>query len=428
MLKVKNNQVEFCPHDPLWEKEAEKAINILKNIFKEYAVDIQHIGSTAIKKIKSKPIIDIAVGITDIKTINLFKSQMRVNGFIYNAKSDNNRQLFFKTNNLNNRTHNIYIVNYNSNFWYEYIVFRDYMNINENKAREYETLKLTMNGKYKYALPTFIKAKADFIRKIIDDNFYVMMFGKPVEITVDKSISCNYPKIIGDVFPMVYGIADGLKTPSGKNQEAYIIGMGDAPEKLTVEIIAYMAQKNKIKAENNIKFIAAKNNMIFYKPEIQNALEFFDPSIKDTDINKEFELVCMYEKSCGAVVYTKDENSIKFLLIKSTSNRIGFPKGHIEKGETETDTAVREIYEETSLNVVLYTDFKEEYNYTINGYIRKKVIYFLAEFNVKDKYKILDKEITEQWLLPFEEAYRMLRFNQDKDILKRAYEKITGQK
>lgn len=417
MLNLKHKPAEFLRHNYLWEKDAEKTADILKNIFEDYAVDIQHIGSTAIKKIKAKPIIDIAVGLTDLKNIYLFKDKLKSNGFIYDVKSDDSRQLFFKVNNEKSKTHNIHIVNYNSRLWYEYIIFRDYMNISEQKAREYESLKLTVNGKYKYALPTYVKIKSDFIKKIISDNFYHMMLGKTINITnliyltSDKGNSCG-------IYPVIRGTAQNAKI-----SDVYIIGNindAGANEKFTGKIIAYMSQ---ISRDNNKKWIAVKEGMILYKPEIYEAIEFYD---LDSTKNKDIEIICMYEKSCGAVIYAKDGDSVKFLLVKSSaSDRIGFPKGHIEKGETEIDTAVREIYEETSLNVSVSSDFREEYDYTINGYINKKVVYFLSEFNINEKYKIRDSEIMEQLLLPFEEAYRMLRFNQDKDILKKAYAKIT---
>ena len=425
MPDLKNKSAEFLAHSYLWEREAVAIIDILKNIFTEYAVDIQHIGSTAIKKIKAKPIIDIVVGLTDIKNIYLFEDKLKLNGFIYDLKSNEKRQLFFKINKANNKTHNIYIVNHNGKSWYDYIIFRDYMNINENKAREYEALQLSVKGKYKYAIPTYIKVKSDFIKKTIENNFYSMMLGKTINITnltapaVLKTENKNY------IYPVTHGIAHNAKT-----QDVYVLGNVDNIvdnieniETITGKVIAYFLCKDDKGNIINRKWIAAKNDAIIYKPEIYDAIEFYD---SDYIKNQNIELVCMYEKSCGAVIYTEDGDSIKFLLVKSSaSERIGFPKGHIEKGETEIDTAIREVYEETSLNVVINSDFKEEYDYTINGYINKKVVYFLAEFNMQNTYKIRDSEIVEQLLLSFEESYRMLRFNQDKDILKRAYEKIT---
>ena len=423
MLGLKKGMIEFYRHDPMWTSEAEKTIAQLKAVFKDYARDIQHIGSTAVRKIKSKPVIDIAVGVSDMKYAEILKNKLRFNGFIFdNARSNENRRIFFKLlysekDKVNLRTHNIYIVQYNSKLWLDYIIFRDYLNSNEYKAHEYESLKLTLNGKYKYALPSYIKAKADFIRKTIDDNFYAMLLGKTIDIDLNAENSVIYPKISDGVYPVAHGKADCL--PS---QDIYIIGEYnlDYNKKFKGKIIAYIWSK----ANNRKIWVAAKEGGVFHKPDILEAIEFQ----KNIDVSPEnIKIICLHEKSCGAVVYARDTDTgdIKFLLVRGTSNRVGFPKGHIERGETEFETALREIYEETSLNVVLKTDFKEEYEYSIGGFINKKVVYFLAEFNIRDEYKIGDEhEIIEQRLISYGEAESILRFPQDKAILRKAYEKI----
>ena len=51
-----------------------------------------------------------------------------------------------------------------------------------------------------------------------------------------------------------------------------------------------------------------------------------------------------YEKSCGAVVFTRIDNNIKYLLIQNLEGIYGFPKGHVEDGESETQTAIREVF------------------------------------------------------------------------------------
>ena len=391
--------MEFYNYNPEWEVKAEDIINQLKSIFKENVIDIQHIGGTAVKRIKSKPVIDIVVGLDNLNILENYIDILKSNGFIYN-----NKKIFYR-----HKTCVVYFVKYNSKSWFDYIVFRDYLNLNENKAREYETLKLSVNGKYKNALPSYIKAKSDFINKTISDNFYTVMLGKNITVDLDCKNLLNYPKYDDGVYPLNYGNIKNL----GIN--AYVIGIYDydMADQFTGKIIAYIDNGNeKI-------FIAAKKDMIFYKPDILKAVKFLNIEYKN--------IVCLYEKSCGAVVFAKDEDIIKFLLIKgSASNSIGFPKGHIEENETEAETAIREIYEETSLNVILHSDFKEEYEYKIYGHIYKKVVCFLAEFNITDKYKIRDNEILEQWLVPYDKAYELLTFSQAKNILKKAYEKIKN--
>ena len=435
MLGLKKGTTEFCRHNSMWTSEAEKTIKRLRAIFKDHARDIQHIGSTAVRKIRAKPIIDIVVGVTRLSSAELLKGKLRADGFIFDsARSNERRLIFFKLlyserEGAELRTHNIYVVPYNSKLWLDYIVFRDSLNANDYKAYEYEALKLTFNGKYKYALPSYIKAKAEFILRTIDDNFPTMLLGKPVDIKLNAESPAAYPKISDGIYPIIHGQAECLP-----NADIYIIGgYGlDYSKLFRGIIIAHIWDKS----NDRRIYIAAREGEVFYKPEILEAVEFYNKTSINLDTSDSIEkikIVCQYEKSCGAVLYAKDRSGsgnggngdIKFLLVRGPTNRVGFPKGHIERGETEFETALREIYEETSLNVVLKADFKEEYEYRINGFIKKKVVYFLAEFNINDEYKIRDnKEIIEQRLISYEEARSLLRFTQDKEILRKAYEKI----
>jgi bis(5'-nucleosidyl)-tetraphosphatase len=124
------------------------------------------------------------------------------------------------------------------------------------------------------------------------------------------------------------------------------------------------------------------------------------------------------EKVCGAVVYTKIGNEIYYLIIKNESGHTGFPKGHVEDGETELQTAQREILEETSLTPNIDISFREEYDYIFNGN-NKNAVYFIAEFN-NTEIKTQESEIFDHWLVPFEHAYELLNFKEDRAILKKA--------
>ena len=89
------------------------------------------------------------------------------------------------------------------------------------------------------------------------------------------------------------------------------------------------------------------------------------------------------EKSCGAVVFTKDTQGVKYVIIESKDGVFGLPKGHVENGEGELETARREVLEETGLHVEFLDGFREEESYVFyrNGEPRiKRVIYFLATF------------------------------------------------
>ena len=87
----------------------------------------------------------------------------------------------------------------------------------------------------------------------------------------------------------------------------------------------------------------------------------------------------IYEKSCGAVVFTREGDVIKYVLVQQKEGFYGFPKGHMERGETEYMTAVREVYEETAVQIRIDIDFRETVRYHPLPGISKEVVYFLTE-------------------------------------------------
>ena len=107
------------------------------------------------------------------------------------------------------------------------------------------------------------------------------------------------------------------------------------------------------------------------------------------------------------------------------SGHVGFPKGHVELGEDENMTALREIYEETGVNAKLIKGFRESYNYLINGYVRKEAVYYTAPFN-PDDVKMDIMEISEYKLATYEEAMKLLNYPHDRSILRRANDFISG--
>ena len=87
------------------------------------------------------------------------------------------------------------------------------------------------------------------------------------------------------------------------------------------------------------------------------------------------------EHSCGAVIFGLDSlHHMRYLLIQSLSGEWGFPKGHVEPGETDCETALREIREETGLSVELLKGFRRETIYRVRK-AGKRVTYFLAQGN-----------------------------------------------
>ena len=127
------------------------------------------------------------------------------------------------------------------------------------------------------------------------------------------------------------------------------------------------------------------------------------------------------EKSCGAVVFTVADGQIKYLLVQGLGGVYGFPKGHVEAGETETETALREVFEETHVRISLIEGFRTVTEYALPGKpdTVKQVVYFLGEY--RDQEVIHQREeLLSACLVTYEQALTMFRFDDYRQILTQA--------
>lgn len=129
----------------------------------------------------------------------------------------------------------------------------------------------------------------------------------------------------------------------------------------------------------------------------------------------------MTEKSCGTVLYTVKDGVVLYLLIQSADGGVcGFPKGHVEKGETEEETALRETWEETSVKAELVGDFRKEIVYRLKNGNAKTVVFFLGTFSGQEPRHNEGFETLNYLLLPYAEACRKLTFHNTRRVLKSA--------
>lgn len=127
------------------------------------------------------------------------------------------------------------------------------------------------------------------------------------------------------------------------------------------------------------------------------------------------------EKSCGTVLFTVINNVVHYVLIQNTNNgHCGFPKGHVEGAETETETALRETWEETSIKADIRDDFRRKITYRMKNGVTKTVIYFIAEYTDQTPRHNSCFEYYNFLILPYSEAYSKLTFPSAKALLKEA--------
>lgn len=129
------------------------------------------------------------------------------------------------------------------------------------------------------------------------------------------------------------------------------------------------------------------------------------------------------EKSSGAIVFHRSNSEPQFLLLHYGKGHWGFPKGHLEKGETEKQALLRELREETSIsNANIVYGFREEIEYFFKqkgDLISKTVSFYLVESHSKKV--TLSSEHSEFKWLPLKKALEQLTFENTRRILRKAH-------
>ena len=161
------------------------------------------------------------------------------------------------------------------------------------------------------------------------------------------------------------------------------------------------------------RVVVAPDREIYYEPQILNTLSCVN-NLNIKDIN------CLYEKSCGALIFYRNKQGVRVLLVKNHNGRYwSFPKGHMELNETEKETAVREIKEETNLDVKIIDGFREVSDYCPFGNIKKRVVFFLAQAFTDD---VVDQpeEIDSHIWVDIQQARKNCTYENDLRVIDKA--------
>lgn len=120
------------------------------------------------------------------------------------------------------------------------------------------------------------------------------------------------------------------------------------------------------------------------------------------------------EKSCGSLVFNDD----KILIVKHNLGHWDFPKGHVENNETEEETAIREVKEETNIDIEVDSRYRYVITYSPKKGVIKDVVYFLGKatsFNCKNQ----EEEIELVEFVPISEALEKLTYDNAREVLQK---------
>lgn len=124
------------------------------------------------------------------------------------------------------------------------------------------------------------------------------------------------------------------------------------------------------------------------------------------------------EKSVGAVIYQKQNDTMYVLLVKHTASHWGFPKGHMKDGETEVETAIRKIKEETNLDATINQTFRETTHYESAPGVQKEVVYFAATPNSENLLSV-HEDVALLGFYSYLDAKNMITYPSDREVLEK---------
>ncbi|MTI68103.1 MAG: GrpB family protein [Firmicutes bacterium] len=159
------------PYDNKWSEMYEREKYILLDILGSLIIDIQHFGSTSIKGLSAKPIIDIMIVVDDINEIDKYNSVMET--YDYSVRGENGivgRRYFvkLKPDKSGNHTHHIHVYQKGNQHIIDELMFRDYLRINKEAFIEYENVKVEASLKFRHDPKGYVDAKHDCVMRIMD--------------------------------------------------------------------------------------------------------------------------------------------------------------------------------------------------------------------------------------------------------------------
>ena len=305
----------------------------------------------------------------------------------------------------------VFVTEKNDRLYYLLTDFSEYTMLSEKQCKKYLYLKSRLHQTCD-SLTEYEKEKFNYIEREFNGFVAWRFLGKKVNVSEIKDNSELFYRYRDSSYDLNIGKSD--RRIFGAPVKTYVMGVKKPIKRFSGKIISVIYE------DGGFAFVAAPLNKIYYEPDIRKALLAISE-------NSEPKMTCLYEKSCGAVVYKRTPRGVYYLLIKNRSKNIGFPKGHVEMDETELDTAAREIFEETNVKVVIDKNFRISYNYTVSFFIKKQAVYYVAEI-VGGDIKVPEEEILDYSFVPFDEAVKLLSYPNEKRILRSANQYINRTK
>ena len=166
-LGIPYGKVALAEHQDAWEVTAEKLMDVLRQILGEEALAIAHVGSTAIRGIPAKPVLDIAVGVADLSRVESFREDLAANGIRLVGEVNPGQIMGDMKNARGLECVHIHFLPREAEAFTNYLVFRDYLNRSTQEAAVYACLKEQLAARYAEERPQYTEGKKELIKGLL---------------------------------------------------------------------------------------------------------------------------------------------------------------------------------------------------------------------------------------------------------------------
>lgn len=160
--------VRVVPYDPEWKNEFLKIKAMIVDFTGDLIIGVEHVGSTAVEGLASKPIIDIDVVITSYDVFPTVKDRLSEIGFEHEGSLGvEGREAFKRTFIDGFMPYHLYVCPKDGKGYLEHIVFRDYLRNHPEAVKAYGELKVRLAEQFRTDITAYVNAKHEFIQSIL---------------------------------------------------------------------------------------------------------------------------------------------------------------------------------------------------------------------------------------------------------------------
>lgn len=168
-LGLRENRVRVVPHDPDWPAVGRTLCEQLREAAGALALDVAHVGSTAVPDLEAKPILDLALGTPSDTLDPSLDRLLRDLGYHYLADTGSaGGHLFALRSAPDVNTVHLHVVAYEGPQWHNYLVFRDVLRSDPEMRRAYAEVKRRLGERYPEDREAYTLGKHEFVRWVLD--------------------------------------------------------------------------------------------------------------------------------------------------------------------------------------------------------------------------------------------------------------------